>query len=272
MTDLIFRSDVLVKFKDSMPHQNLDDSIIEAMLVSSDKDDDLMAELLDIPKTEGRIRFLMKKRHGTPFEHNAMKFYVEAPIFVFREWHRHRIGQSYNEQSARYSELPPMFYVPGVERPLIQQGKPGNQTTVPGTEDQWRFTDEIIRKNSAVCYEHYLQLLGAGIAKEVARMVLPVNIFSKMYCTLNARSLMAFLSLRTKEEPMYVENEEPVTFDGVTYPPGFILIKRDEPGGAMYPSGPLWEIEQAARITEAVFSALFPMTYRAWCDFGRVAP
>ncbi len=90
MTDLIFRSDVVATHRD---HMGGDESVIEAMLVSSDQDQ-LIQEMLEIPKTEGRIKFLMRKKHGTPFEQNALKFYVEAPIFVFREWHRHRIGGS----------------------------------------------------------------------------------------------------------------------------------------------------------------------------------
>lgn len=235
-----------VKFRHDMVAVNIDnmggdESVIEAMLVSSDKDH-LVAEMMEIPKTEGRIRFLMKKRHGTPFEHNALKFYVEAPIFVFREWHRHRIGWSYNEQSGRYSELPPMFYIPPPERPLMQVGKPGNYTYVSGSiaEYEWLVLD--MKVQAASQYISYQARLVRGIAKEVARMSLGVNIYSKMYATCNARSLMAFLSLRTNED------------------------------GSTFPSTPMWEIEAAARMTEATLKALFPITYRAWDEFGRVAP
>lgn len=236
--ELTFREDIVARGRDSMGG---DASIIEAMLVSSDQDQ-LVSEMEQIPKTEGRIRFLMRKRHGTPFEHNALKFYVEAPIFVFREWHRHRIGWSYNEQSGRYSELPPMFYLPSKDRPLVQVGKPGDYKYVPGTDDQYRWlvTDMIAQAESQ--YFSYKQRLELGYAKEVARMSLGVNIYSKMYATCNARSLMAFLSLRT--------NEPDSTF----------------------PSTPMWEIEAAARLTESFFAQLFPMTYKAFNDFGRVCP
>jgi thymidylate synthase (FAD) len=193
MTDVIFRHDVVARNKD---HMGGDESIIEAMLVSSDKDQ-LVEEMLDIPKTEGRIRFLMRKKHGTPFEHNALKFYVEAPIFVFREWHRHRIGWSYNEQSGRYSELPPMFYIPPLNRPLKQVGKPGNYTYVPGTQEEYMWLQHDMRNQAISQYISYQERLKRGIAKEVARMSLGVNIYSKMYATCNARSLMAFLELRT---------------------------------------------------------------------------
>ena len=236
--DVMFRSDVIAKHKD---HMGGDESIIEAMLVSSDKDH-LIEEMLDIPKTEGRIRFLMRKKHGTPFEHNALKFYVEAPIFVFREWHRHRIGRSYNEQSGRYSELPPMFYIPSKNRPLKQVGKPGNYTYVPGTDEEYMWLIHDMKNQSMSQYISYQERLKRGIAKEVARMSLGVNIYSKMYATCNARSLMAFLSLRTNEPE------------------------------ATFPSTPMWEIEAVARMTETTLKTLFPITYKAWVDFGRVAP
>lgn len=238
MTNIIFRSDVIAK---NIDHMGGDESIIEAMLVSSDKDQ-LVEEMMDIPKTEGRIRFLMRKKHGTPFEHNALKFYVEAPIFVFREWHRHRIGWSYNEQSGRYSELPPMFYIPHVDRPLMQVGKPGNYTYEPGTFELYKWLEKDMKEQAISQYYSYQERLDRGIAKEVARMSLGVNIYSKMYATCNARSLMAFLSLRTNVPE------------------------------ATFPSTPMWEIEAAARMTEEAFMALFPITYKAWVDFGRVAP
>lgn len=238
MTDLIFRNDVVARGRD---HMGGDESVIEAMLVSSDKDH-LISEMLEIPKTEGRIRYLMRKRHGTPFEHNAMKFYVEAPIFVFREWHRHRIGWGYNEQSGRYSELPPMFYIPPPERPLIQVGKPGDYHYVPGDSLLYDWLIWDMKQQALWQYDSYQERLNRGIAKEVARMSLGVNIYSKMYATCNARSLMAFLSLRTTEPE------------------------------STFPSTPMWEIEAAARLTEQFFEGLFPMTYKAFNDFGRVCP
>jgi thymidylate synthase (FAD) len=239
LTDITFRSDIVTRGRDSMGG---DESIIEAMLVSSDKDH-LVQEMLEIPKTEGRIRFLMRKRHGTPFEHNALKFYVEAPIFVFREWHRHRISWSYNEQSGRYSELPPMFYLPPRERPLLQVGKPGDYHYIPGDEELYIWLVNDMQYEARMQYASYKERLKRNIAKEVARMSLGVNIYSKMYATCNARSLMAFLSLRT-----------------------------NEPERSTYPSTPMWEIEAAARLTEDFFGTLFPITYKAFNDFGRVCP
>ena len=82
-------------------------------------------------KDKGLINFLMRDRHGSPFEHNSMTFYVQAPLFVFREFMRHRIA-SYNEESGRYREMRPVFYVPGADRSLVQVGKPGAYDFIPG--------------------------------------------------------------------------------------------------------------------------------------------
>lgn len=232
------RSDMTTIFRDGMGG---DESVIEAMLVSSE-DDFITQQMLEEKTTFGRINFLMANRHGTPFEHNALKFYVEAPIAVFREWHRHRIAWSYNEMSGRYKELAPMFYVPAPERPLVQVGKPGHYTFVPGTPEQY---EEMVRDELEVyelAYAKYLKQLNDGIAKEVARFVLPVGIYSAMYATTNARALMAFLSLRTKDET------------------------------SMFPSYPQREIEMCAEHMETVFAERFPLTYRAFVENGRVSP
>lgn len=284
MTDITFRSDIVARGRDNMGG---DETVIEAMLVSTDQDQ-LIEEMSEIPKTEGRIRYLMRKRHGTPFEHNAMKFYVEAPIFVFREWHRHRIGWSYNEQSGRYSELPPMFYIPSSERPLIQVGKPGDYHYEVGSPQLYSWLIEDMKAQAMSQYVSYQLRLMRDVAKEVARMSLGVNIYSKMYATCNARSLMAFLSLRTSEGPFWealtIGDPEAVKLSisllreaGHDYTAKFLsevtndLFTQNQ-GGAIFPSTPMWEIEAAARMTEDFFSQLFPLTYKAFNDFGRVCP
>src|SRR6478736_3966749 len=119
-------------------------------------------------REEGLIRFLIRERHGSPTEHNAFRFHIKCPIFVCREWQRHRIG-SFNEWSARYSQLEPEFYVPAAEDVRTQVGKPGSYS-----------------------FEQV-------VAKEVARNVLPVAIYTQFYWTVNARSLMNFVSLRNSE-------------------------------------------------------------------------
>lgn len=191
----------------------------------------------------GTINYLMRHRHGSPFEHALMTFYVHAPLFVFREWHRHRTW-SFNEESARYKTLGPVFYLPRPERPMKK-------------EDNWKaarpeFSTVDSHVYESVCsqlaysyrqsYDAYTSLLSLGIDPGLARDCLPVGIYSSMYATCNPRSLMHFLSLRTHDQ----------TARDVSYP--------------------LWEIEVAAREMEAVFAKLFPWTYEAWLSNGRVAP
>ncbi len=142
----------------------------------------------------------MRDRHGSPFEHNSMTFFISAPIFVFREFMRHRVGWSYNEESGRYRELQPVFYVPGAERKLVQQGRPGKYEFVHGTAEQHKAVVAAMEESYAQSYAAYQEMLAAGVAREVARATLPVGLFSSMYATCNARSLMHFLGLRTQHE------------------------------------------------------------------------
>ncbi len=130
--ELTFRSEMRVELRQCSAQ---DRDVIEAMMVSSE-DDEVTQQMLEQGTPEGKINFLMKNRHGTPFEHNMFKWYMEMPIFVFREFHRHRIGWSYNEMSGRYRELPPIFYVPGDVRNIKQIGKTGAYTFVPGTQQE----------------------------------------------------------------------------------------------------------------------------------------
>ena len=146
----------------------------------------------------GLIRFLMRERHGSPFEHNAFRFHIKLPIFVMREWARHRIG-SFNEWSGRYSQLEPEFYVPAPEDVRSQIGKPGSysfETVEPELAEHTREAQEAV---FAEAYRTYEDLLERGVAKEIARNVLPVAIYTQFYWTVNARSLMNFLSLRNSE-------------------------------------------------------------------------
>lgn len=232
-----FRSDMDVDLVDSMGN---DGSVIRSARVSTKG-----AKSLDMEASEvtirGMINFLMKNRHGTPFEHNAMTFRISAPIFVFREFHRHRVGWSYNEESGRYTQLAPVFYKPASDRNLLQVGKAGAYTFVPGTEEQFDSVSESIDEASFQAYSAYEDMLDMGVAREVARMVLPVNIYSSMYATTNARALMHFLSLRTTAE-------------------------------STYPSFPQREIEMVAEKMETIFSQLFPVIHEAFVKNGRVAP
>jgi thymidylate synthase (FAD) len=146
-------------------------------------------------RSAGLVRFLMRERHGTPFEHNFFRFHIKAPLFVTREWQRHRVG-SFNERSGRYSELPDEFYVPAAGNVRTQVGKPGAYTFEPLGDDVAEQVREGIEASYAESYRRYRELLTAGVAKEVARSVLPVGLYTEFYWSVNARSLMNFLSLR----------------------------------------------------------------------------
>jgi thymidylate synthase (FAD) len=236
MTVLKSRSDVTAKLVPGSLAGS-DEMICKAARVST-----LGSASLETGEARGLINYLMSNRHGSPFEHGNMTFLVEAPLFVAREFMRHRIGWSYNETSGRYKELEPLFYVPGPDRDLVQQGKPGEYTFVPGTPEQWELLNEVTDEVLHVTWGAYERMLREGIAKEVARNVLPLNLFTSFYATCNPRSLMHYLSLRTKED------------------------------NATFPSYPLREIEMVAEQMEFAFGTYFPLTYKAWNKAGRVAP
>ena len=237
-SEIRFRSDVTVELVKATAH---DSDVVFAARVSTAGEQSLDDVGGDATRSKGLIAFLMRERHGSPFEHNSMTFYVQAPIFVFREFMRHRIA-SYNEESGRYRQLDPVFYVPGPERRLVQQGKPGAYEFVEGTREQY---DTVVEQTQEACtqaYRAYLRMLDAGVAREVARGVLPVATYSSMYVTLNARSLMNFLSLRTKRD------------------------------ASQFPSYPQREIEMVAEKMEAQWARLMPVTHAAFEAAGRVSP
>jgi thymidylate synthase (FAD) len=146
----------------------------------------------------GLIRFLMRERHGTPFEHNSFRFHIRAPIFVAREWFRHRVG-SFNEFSMRYAKATDDFYVPEPEDVRSQVGKPGAYSFEPVADDVAEATREELRGVYESAFGAYERLVELGVARELARAVLPVGAYTEFYWTVNARALMNFLSLRNSE-------------------------------------------------------------------------
>jgi thymidylate synthase (FAD) len=244
VSDIIFRSDVTVELVRSSAS---DSDVLFAARVSTQGEQTLESAAAhtdaaeDETRNKGLINYLMRDRHGSPFEHNSMTFYVQAPIFVFREFMRHRIA-SYNEESGRYKELSPVFYVPAPERNLVQTGKTGHYEFLPGSAEQVALVEQEARSASQTAYESYKRMLEAGVAREVARIVLPLNIYSSMYVTMNSRALMNFLSLRTQRE------------------------------GTHFPSFPQREIEMCAEKMEDFWAPLMPYTYEAFNKNGRVAP
>lgn len=243
MPEIEFKSDIDVSLIQQMGGDHM---VVAAAKVSTNADDCLQyAEAGKAEDNFGLINYLMKHRHGTPFEHSALTFYVKAPIFVWREWHRHRIGFSYNEESGRYKQLDPVFYIPDRDRPMmkVEGWKPGRPKFLHCDSDD-TFEELVLNLQLAYHYAYaaYEYNLSLGIDPGLARDCLPVGIYSSCWVTCNPRSLMSFLSLRTHEPEA----------KAVSYP--------------------LWEIEMAARTCEKMFAEGWPLSYRAFCENGRQAP
>jgi thymidylate synthase (FAD) len=181
----------------------------------------------------GLIRFLMRDHHGSPFEHGYFRFIVKAPIFVVREHHRHRAGHSFNEWSGRYSKMEAEFYVPDFVR--TQVGKPGAYTFEPVEPAVREQTRTEIEGTAARAFESYERMLDLGVAKEVARSVLPLAMYTKYFWSCNPRSLMHFCSLRNSEFAQF-------------------------------------EIREYAKAAERFLEREMPVTYAAFVENGRVAP
>src|SRR3954447_4851710 len=182
----------------------------------------------------GLIRFLMRERHGTPFEHNAFRFHIRCPIFVAREWMRHRVS-SFNEFSLRYAKATDDFYIPDAEDVRSQVGKPGAYSFEPVSDEVAEITREKLQAVYETAYLAYEQLVELGVARELARCAVPVGAYTEFYWTINARSLMNFLSLRNAETAQR-------------------------------------EIRRYAEACERFLEQYMPVTYEAFVANGRVAP
>jgi thymidylate synthase (FAD) len=181
----------------------------------------------------GLINYLIKHRHGSPLEMAVFKFTVKCPISVAREWFRHRIS-SFNERSGRYTKLDPEFYLPDTFRQQV--GKQGNYHYIDmEDEDLNDKCQAIMNKAYVECFEAYENLIAKGVAKEQARNVLPVGIYTQFAWNVNLRSLFNFLSLRTDERAM-------------------------------------WEIRQYAGCIENMVKLVVPHAWGAWNENGRSNP
>lgn len=185
-------------------------------------------------KDKGLIRFLMREKHASPFEHNLFRFHIRCPISVAREWMRHR-WSSFNEHSLRYSQAIDDFYVPAADQVRSQVGKPGAYRFEPLGDEIAGRTQDIMRKHYQESWNAYQELLEMGVAKEVARNLLPVALYTEFFWTVNARALMNFISLRNADAAM-------------------------------------WEIRQCAAAVEEFFAEAMPITHAAFVEFERVAP
>src|SRR5690348_7063671 len=204
-------------------------SVVNAARVSFARRKEVMEEA-----DEGLIRFLMRERHGTPFEHNAFRFHIRCPLFVAREWFRHRVG-SFNEFSMRYAKATDEFYVPEPDDVRTQVGKPGSYSFEPVDPELAESAREELRAVYEHAYETYERLVEQGVARELARAVIPVGAYTEFYWTLNARSLMNFVSLRAAETAQR-------------------------------------EIRRYAEACERFLAECMPVTHSAFVENGRVAP
>lgn len=159
------------------------------------------------PGDEKLLGYLWRKAHSTPFEFAGLIVEVQAPIFVFREWHRHRT-QSFTEASARYSPLPSVDYVPTVERLMLGGGHLTKQAgAIAGARELTRDAAEAFRQMLQESYSEsencYQSALAAGVPKELARVMLPVGRYSTMRATANLWNWLHFLNLRLAENAQW---------------------------------------------------------------------
>lgn len=171
------------------------------------------------------IRYLLKHQHMTPFEHAVFKFHIKCPIFVARQWFRHRWA-SYNEISGRYTEYPDEYYLPEKLRGQSEKDKQSSEfIEIPDEK-------ELIKEMEGVLegvFRFYRKLLEKGVARELARIVLPLSTYTQFYWTVNARSLMNFINLRADYHAQ-------------------------------------WEIRQYAEVIAEIFKEKMPWTYEAFIE------
>lgn len=155
----------------------------------------------DSGSDEKLINYLYKNGHNTPFESATITFEIKAPIFVFRQWHRHRT-QSYNELSARYKELPEEFYIPEIEQ-VTTQSTDNKQMRTDNINPNANEIQAMITTQNESSFRAYHYMLHMGCPRELARSVLPVGTYSHMFATMNLHNLFRFLSERLHPHAQY---------------------------------------------------------------------
>ena len=175
------------------------------------------------------IRYLLRHKHTTPFEKVRFEFHVKLPIFVARQWMRHRMG-TFNELSARYSVMPDEFYYPDQYRTQSTTNKQGSGGVLEPPENAVQHT--LVKELCEDAYFRYQQMLKAGVTREQARMVLPVNIYTQFYWTVDLWNLMHFMKLRSDSHAQ-------------------------------------WEIQEYSRRLEMCVEAVCPNAYAAFIDYHR---
>lgn len=197
-----------------------DNSVVQAARVSVGQG------LKGEEKDRKLVHYLMRNQHMTPFEHAVFKFHVKCPIFVARQWFRHRWG-SYNEISGRYTEFKEEFYLPGFYRKQVDK----NYEFEPFKEHEVEIFQKKILEFYETAYTLYRDLLEGKIAKELARIVLPLSLYTQFYWTVNSRSLMNFVNLRADKHAQ-------------------------------------WEIRQYALVIARIFKELMPWTFEAFIKYA----
>lgn len=212
-----------VKF---IEHWGSDERIIESARMSTDKGF-LGWGTDEKPGDERLLSYLWKNKHSTPFEMTGMTIEIQAPIFVFREWHRHRT-QSYSELSARYTPIPDVNYIPSVERIMLNSGGSNKQAgaikdAAPITEQVAEYFRQQLIDTCETAEHRYKFALEFGVPKELARLHIPVTRYSKMRASANLRNWLGFETLR------YADNAQ-------------------------------WEIREYARVVHDILTGIFPRT------------
>lgn len=234
MTKPVFRSDMTVRLVDSMGDE---DAIVNAARVSSGSDASNHADIAN----KGLIKALIREGHGTPFEYPDFIWYLEVPIFVSRQIVKHRLS-TINELSGRYSDLEPVFYSPAPGRPVQQVGKTMNYEFVPGDDPASLDLLEDVRDELETvalhAWQSYKYLRDRGVAKELARQHLPLNLYTRLYMKMNLRSTLHFITQRTERK------------------------------GADRVSHAQYEIELVARQMEEIVKAKFPTVWEAYAATG----
>lgn len=251
--DITFRSEVKVTLID---HLSGDDRIACAAMV-------IPLQEVEEGKKRRIIGDMIKGKHGSPFEHNNLGVIVEAPIFVFREWMRHRIGVSYNEYSLRYKKPKWEAYIPGRHRPMITQEKHNPMKPLYLTIEQGKALGrenldyDVVTEVMKTQYQNqksaYAFLVNGNVANEMARSILGVGWYSYCWVTFNLRSLIHFLSLRTSW-PINEHRE---------------IVSSGSPEMVGYNSYPQFEIHECANQLEELFKFFYPITYEYWLKFHR---
>jgi len=185
-------------------HMGNDLSIVRSARVSYDADwrsEQEGDESGSSSKDEKLIGYLMKNKHTSPFESVQFTFEVKAPIFVFRQWHRHRTW-AYNEISARYTELDEGYYIPELDQ-ITTQSTSNKQMRTNEQHPDADWHRRVIATQCEQAFHVYRGLIDRGCPRELARSVLPVAAYSRMFASVNLHNLFHFLRLRLHEHSQY---------------------------------------------------------------------